>query len=161
METIMRRLVLSLPLALTLSAVGASSALAEAPEGAQKAPLFGPFTPFFVSCETGAPPTAATFGSAVLNTPNGETTLSGEVTLKGAKPNTEYEVEVFEGSPAPVHLCGSVFLGSFTTNAEGNGNFHFTTARDPRATLFFVNVENAALVVPAGEGFLSPAVELD
>ena len=60
----MRRLLLSLALALTLSAAGASSALAEAPEEAQKAPLFGPNPT--VMCPSGGLPTRGTFGSVVF-----------------------------------------------------------------------------------------------
>jgi hypothetical protein len=146
----MRRLLLSLALALTLSAVGASSALAEAPEGAQKAPLYGPHaTP---SCDIGAEPTPKTFGSVVLNTPGDETTLTGEVALKGAKPNTEYEVGIAELSPA---ICFTDEVATITTNKKGNGNFHLNVERRFGLTTFF------AFVVNSTEEFASPAVQLE
>ena len=146
----MRRLLLSLALALTLCAVGASSALAEGPEGAQVAPLYGPFNPYSgLNCGAGGTPTPGTFGFAVFNTPGHETTLSGEVALKHAAPNATYPVEVLQD-------CGSTFVGTITTNTKGNGNLHFTTERDPGTTQYIVDV-NAG----TDEEFVSPVVELD
>ncbi len=158
----MRRLLLSIALAVSMSALYASPALARrgrhhgsrgAPQGAQKAPLFGPFSPSQpVSCSTGAEPTPKTFGFAVLNTPGDETTLSGEVALKHATPNATYNVVVVQG------VCLAFTpVGEITTNGQGNGNLEFTTARNPAAKTFIVNVENTA----APEEFISPAVELD
>jgi hypothetical protein len=149
MEATMRRLVLSLTLALTLSAVGASSVLAAAPEGAQKVPLYGPFNPAGLNCATGGTPTPGTFGFAVLNTPGDETTLSGEIALKHVAPNATYPVDVLQD-------CGSTFVGTITTNTKGNGNLEFTTERDPGTTEFIVDVNAGTL-----EEIVSPVVELD
>jgi len=153
----MRRLLLSLALALTLSALGASSALAEASEGAQKAPLFGPNPGS--TCTSGGNPTSKTFGSVVLNTPGNETTLTGEVALKHAAPNATYEVFEVEFGPIFCH-AGFNPAGTFTTNNEGNGNFHLNVERQPGTTKFFVEV--ARFVPPSTvEEFIIPAVELD
>jgi hypothetical protein len=154
----MRRLLMSLVLALTLSAVGASSALAAAPEGAQTAPLYGPEP--LTACETGATPTLRTFGFAILNTPGNETTLSGVVSLKGAAPNATYRVSPVEAGPPFGSLCltpveSVVFLH---TNGRGNGTVELGGERIPGATKFFVELTNQA---PPFDEYASPAVELD
>jgi hypothetical protein len=150
----MRRLLLSLALAASLSALSASAALAAAPEGAQKAPIFGPFTSPSINCETGAEPTPETFGFAVLNTTGNETTVSGEAALKRAAPQTAYEVFTVQGSGP----CEVVFhAGTLTTNKKGNGNLHFAVARFPFATKYFVEL----VAISRGESFISSAVELD
>jgi hypothetical protein len=149
----MRRLFLPLALALSLSAVSASSALAEAPEGAQKAPLYGPAAAAAFGCESGVLPTPETFGFVVLNTPGDETTVSAEVALKHAQPNTEYRLFVAQDT-GPV--CPFSFAGSnLTTNTEGNGNLYFTVERVPTATKFWVGIEGGS------QTYGSPAVELD
>jgi hypothetical protein len=151
----MRRLLLTFVLVMSLSAVGASSALAEAPEGAQKAPLFGPRAADAFSCEGGVAPTPETFGFVVLNTPGKDTTVSAQVSLKGAAPNTEYKVFVAQDTGP---LCPFSFSTSnLTTNKKGNGNLHFTVERVPTATKFWVGIESFHI----GETFGSPAVELD
>jgi hypothetical protein len=150
----MRRLLLSLTLALMLSAVGASSALAEAPEGAQTVPLYGPKAEF-EACAIGAAPTPNTFGFVVLNTPGNEMTLSGEVALKGAKPNTEFAVDVTEAIPPS--FCVFKHLGTITTNTNGNGNLHFTDERSPGSTKFLVEIFKHA----NEEDFANSSVELD
>jgi hypothetical protein len=142
----MRRLIVSFALALTLFALGASSALAKAPEGAKKAPLFGPNAEG--SCVE-VSPTPKTFGFAILDTPGNEMTLSGEVALKRAAPNAMYEVVALQ-SP-----CSGFFAGTLTTNKRGNGNLHFTVPRDPRATKFGVE-----LLRGSQEFFQSPGVKL-
>jgi hypothetical protein len=149
----MRRLLLSFALALALSALGASSALAEAPEGAQKAPLYGPAPT--TNCGTGAEPTAKTFGSAVLNTPGNEMTLSGEVSLKRAAPNTTYDIEVVE---VTIVGCSETSAGTITTNKKGNGNDHINVARSVFGEKFWVEIELPGEEEPE---FASPAVELD
>jgi hypothetical protein len=152
----MRRLLLSFALAMSLSAVGASTALAEAPEGAQKAPLFGPHL-FADTCEGGATPTPKTFGFAILDTPGNELTLTGEVALKRAVPNTTYQVNAVQ-SPVPSLFCATA-VGTITTNRKGNGNLHFTVARELGATKFSVKAFPAAAIFR--EEYGSPAVELD
>jgi hypothetical protein len=148
----MRRLLLSLTLALTLSAVGAGSALAEAPEGAQKAPLFGPNPQG--DCETGAGATPKTFGFAVLNTPGNEMTLSGEVALKRATRETTYRVVAEQVIFA--RECAETEVGNITTNKEGNGDLHFSTERIPLATRFWVAIRREVT-----NTYASPAIELD
>jgi hypothetical protein len=154
MEAIMRRLLLSLALALTVSGVGAGSALAEAPEEAQTAPLYGP-VPRGITCPTGGTPTPKTFGFAVLNTPGNEARLTGEVVLNHAAPKTTYRVDVV---PVTSFVCFEFSpVGEITTNKQGNGNLHFRTVHDPTTNGAFVTVENALQT----ERFISPAVELD
>jgi hypothetical protein len=152
----MRRLLLSLALVLMLSALGASSALAKAPKGAQKAPLYGPsFTP---TCEGGAAPTTRTFGIAVLNTPGDETTLSGVISLKGAEPNATY---VVDPTQAPLGPCAGTTIETIRllhTNGKGNGTVEFSGPRDPGTTEFWVELFNEA---PPFDEYASPAVELD
>src|SRR5438552_7317219 len=119
----MRRLLLPLTLAMSLFALYASTALAQAPEGAQKAPLYGPEAASGFSCEAGVFPTPKKFGFVVLNTPGNEATLSVEVALKRAAPNTEYTVFV-DQSTGP--FCAfSPASSNITTNKKGNGNLHF------------------------------------
>jgi hypothetical protein len=157
----MRKLLLSFALALSLSALGASSALARphqragkgAPEGAQKAPLFGPAS-FVGSCFTGGTPTPETFGFAVLNTPGDETTVTGEVALKRARPSTTYDVTIVQALPVG---CEITIGHTITTNNKGNGNLHFTVERVPVGREFFVEVFNVA----NAEEYASPAVPLD
>ena len=152
----MRRLVLFLTLALSLSALGASSALAEAPKGAQKAPLFGPEASS--TCESGGAPTHKTFGFAILETPGNETTLSGVVSLKGAAPNATFRVSPVQGPLGP--FCGVLAdsVVSLHTNGRGNGTVELSGGRIPGTTKFFVELVNKA---PPFEEFASPAVELD
>jgi len=151
----MRRLLLSLALALALSAVGASSALALGREGAQKAPLYGPKAESGFSCEAGVFPTPETFGFVILNTPGNETTVSGEVVLKHAAPDSTYPL-VFVQQVAGSFCTGSNTVSTaFTTNKRGNANLHFRVPREATATKFWVGIG----LEPGTFG--SPAVELD
>src|SRR5713226_5268094 len=112
----MRRLVLSLALAMSVSALSASGALAQAPEGAQKAPLYGPNAASGFSCEAGVFPTPKTFGFVVLDTPGKEATVSVQVALKRAAPKTEYTVFVAQSMGS---LCTFSFSSSnITTNKK-------------------------------------------
>ena len=161
----MRRLFLSFVLALALSALGATPALAQrhhegkgAPEGAQKAPMFGPnVEQSGFTCEGGANPTPKTFGFVVLNTPGNDTTLSGELALKRAAPNTTYEVATEQSVVSPSCVSIPTIVGTLTTNAKGNGNLHFTTERITEATKFWLVAPNATHT----EFYGSSAVELD
>jgi hypothetical protein len=152
----MRRLLLSFALAASLSALGASSALAQAPEGAQKAPLYGPEAASGFSCEAGVFPTPKTFGFVVLNTPGSEATVGGEIALKRAAPNTEYSAFV-EQATGPF-CTGSPASRNITTNKKGNGNLHFSVERMPTATKFWVAIESTS---NASETIGSSSVELD
>ena len=152
----MRRLLLSFALALGLSALGASSALAAAPEGAQKAPLYGPNAASGFSCESGVFPTPKQFGFVVLNTPGNEATVSVEVALKRAAPNTEY-IHVFVDQSTGPFCTVSFATSNITTNKKGNGNLHFTVERVPTATKFWVGMTSASFSETIG----SSSVELD
>jgi hypothetical protein len=147
----MRRLFLSLALAVSLSALSASAALATLPGGAQKAPFYGPFQTLVFPCETGAPPTPQKFGFVALNTSGNELELSGEISLKRA-PLETFKVFV-EQSPG---LCPSpLAIGEVTTNRQGNANFHFIVPRFPGSTHFWIELEGAREVLA------SSAVTLD
>ena len=161
----MRRLLLSLALAVSLSPLYASPALARrghhhhqpkaAPEGAQKAPLCGPEA-VATNCEVGTVPTPNTFGFAILNTPGNETTVTGEVALKHAAPHATY----FVGIASPQACIMPILIGTLTTNGQGNGTFEINTERTPGSTKFFVALLRE--VTPAKlETFGTPAVELD
>jgi hypothetical protein len=153
----MRRLLLSFVLAAPLSALGASSALAQAPEGAQKAPLYGPeIGNGGFSCEAGAFPTPKKFGFVVLDTPGNEATVSVEIALKRAAPNTEYSVFVAQNITIG---CFVIFPSSnITTNKKGNGNLHFTVERAPTANKFSVGLTSTSNGL---ESIDSSSVELD
>jgi hypothetical protein len=91
-----------------------------------------------------------------LNTPGNEMTLSGEVALKHAAPNTTYSVYYALHVPAAGPFCGAHPIGTVTTNGEGNSDFHLSVERLPGSTTFNVVIEREPL-----ESFVSPAVELD
>jgi hypothetical protein len=137
--------------------LGARSALAEAPDRAQTAPLFGPIPGANEVCEGGVP-TPKAFGFVVLNTPGNETTLSGEVALKNAKP--KYRIPR-QGCPDDLRPrgvgCTLKTVGTITTNKNRNGNLHFTDGRLPGTTSFNVAVVTLSFL----EIFESAAVELD
>jgi hypothetical protein len=153
MEATMRRLLLSLALALTLSALGASPALAA---GAQRVPMYGPIS-HFEECGGGVA-TPENFGFAVLNAAGNRTTLSGQIVVRGLKPSTVYEVVVWQEEPflGGCANSGAFVVGTFTTNQVGNGNFRFTVARNPETFGFFVEVFGDRL-----HDLFSPAVELN
>ena len=162
----MRRLLISLVLAISALALGATPVVARhrhhhggkgAPEGAQKVPLFGPFVHVLV-CPTGGPPTANTFGFAILDTPGNETRVSGVVAVKGAQPNTEYVVGVVESENGS--NCTGAVAGELHTNRVGNGNLEFNVERRPGATMFFASVARPTLL-GGKEQFASSPVELD
>ena len=153
----MRKLLVSFALATSLVALSASPVLAQGHhhggkghKGAQKAPLYGPNPG--APCPTGATATPQTFGFAVLNTPGDETTVTGEVSLKHAARNTTYEVVNNQDDSG---FCAVIGVGNLTTNRKGNGSLHFTTARLPGSTRFWVTLKTAP------EELNTPAVELD
>jgi hypothetical protein len=60
-------------------------------------------------------------GKAIVNVSMGDVVLEITVSAKGLKPNTDYTV----------YLSSPWFLlGEFTTNANGNGNFHINFRAD-------------------------------
>jgi hypothetical protein len=150
----MSKFLLSITLALTLSALGASSALAAAPKGAQKAPIYGPNPE--LTCQGGASPTPKTFGFVVLNTPGNETTVSGKVVLRHVAPNATYYL-VVAGSSSDGATCGPISENLLlTTNKKGNGTLHFNVARENPAMVLFT----VQLITESGQ-FTSSSVELD
>jgi hypothetical protein len=149
----MRRLLFSWWLALALSGLGASSALAEAPKGPQKTPIYS--AEFGLECANNVRP-PGTFGFAVLNTPGNEMKLSGDVALRHVLPNATYEVVAPQTSPL-IAVCPDPIVGSITTNEVGDGNLHFTVERFPPATEFWVQVLNPV----TEEQFESTPVEVD
>lgn len=133
--------------------VGVSSAAS--PEGARKAPLYGPnIIGSGYSCPTGATPTAATFGFVVLNTPGNDTVLSGEVSIKRASPNTTYSIA---DEQDPGNCTNITQIASVTTNGQGNANVHFQVPRMPSATEFWIGLESGGFT----QVFGSAAVPLD
>ena len=126
-----------------------------ATEGAQKAPLYGPnIVSSGFSCSTGALPTTATFGFVVLNTPGKKGRLTGEVSIKGASPNTTYSLA---DEQAPGNCVNIIQLAMVTTNGQGNANVHFSVARIPSATRFWIGMEAGGF----SEVYGSAAVPLD
>jgi hypothetical protein len=151
----MTRLLLSFTLAAALSALGASSALAQGPEGAQKAPLFEQPAEPEDGCTAAGPP-GKTSGFAVLNTPGNDMTVTGEVSLKRGAPNTTYDV-IVEQHFTPGELgCAETFGGTLTTNNKGKGNAHVNLGRVPGTTTFSVELESGS-----EPEFVSSEVELD
>ncbi len=121
-----------------IAMIGAGTAGA-APKGAQKAPIYGPnILSSGASCSTGAAPTATRFGFVVLNTPGKDGRLTGEVSIKGASPNTAYSLA---DQQDPGNCENIIQFAMVTTNGQGNANVHFSVARIPSATNFWVGLE--------------------
>ncbi|HEV2980649.1 MAG TPA: hypothetical protein VGX51_04405 [Solirubrobacteraceae bacterium] len=152
----MSRFRLSIIPALALSALGVSSALAAAPKGAQKAPIYGPSPE--LTCQGGAAPTPKTFGFVVLNTPGNETTVSGKVVLRHAPPNATYKLVVV-GSSSDGGTCGPISEGilRLTTNKKGNGTLHFNGVKREEPVMVRFTVQ----LFTESEQFASSSVELD
>jgi hypothetical protein len=125
-------------LVVSLLALGASTALANTSVGSESAPIYGPNVfATGVTCPSGAFPTTTTFGSVVLNTPDSKTTLKGQVTLLGARPNATFGVADQQN---PGNCFNLTPIGTMTTNSQGNGTFNFSVPRIPSATAFWVGV---------------------
>ena len=66
-------------------------------------------------------------GFVVINNSSGPKNMELTVSLKGAAPNTTYEVWLeVNGNPSPAEP-----IGTFTTNKQGNGNFHINRTMAP------------------------------
>ena len=134
--------------------LGASAALAAGPPagaGSGKAPLYDsiPFT-----CNGGASETnGATYGFVILNT-NANGDLIVQVALKGAMPNTMYDIWVNQ-DPGACPLSSPTAPGALKTNIKGNGNAHVKIARVSDATSFWISA------VGGGQVLRSTAVVLD
>jgi hypothetical protein len=128
-----------------------------APEGAQKAPLFGPeVLESGQDCmHGGAAQTPNTFGFAVLDTPGNEATVTGVVVLKNAAPDATFQVDLEQFIPPA--SCKGGQVGTIATNKQGNGNLEFTASRSPKATEFDVLVFTPSL----GQVLGTPNVKLD
>ena len=139
----MRRLVLSIALAVSLSALYTSPAPAQRHRHAGKGAAGGAHK---------TPIIRVTFGFAILK----KVTVAGEVALTRMAPNTTYEITVFE-SPALTSPWTPIVAGAITTNNVGNGNLAINVERIPGSTTFFV----AAMPQGVGQTDDSSAVELD
>jgi len=63
-------------------------------------------------------------GFVVFNNTSGPENVQVQMSLKGALPNTDYDVIV--------HVGGSdTYVATITTNAKGNANFHYSGSADP------------------------------
>jgi hypothetical protein len=103
--------------------------------GAQKAPLVHNDEEF---CGGGLsfPPPPVDHGFAVINAHRG--VISAEVSLKNAKPNTTYGVEVVQ-TPSGTG-CNVYTVGSLTTNGQGNGHVFVSVPQNAGDTDAFVGL---------------------
>ena len=58
-------------------------------------------------------------GFVVFNNTSGPENVQVQMSLKGALPNTDYDVIVHIGAP-------DTYVATITTNAKGNANFHYS-----------------------------------
>ena len=113
-----------------------------------KAPLYGPNDVAF-TCPTGGAVTPSTFGFVNINPQNGQ--LQVEVAVKGAEPNTTYDIYVNQDPGG----CPTVKIGTMTTNNQGNGNVHLSVPQVPGA----VNYWASAVSEITNNVLRSPAVQ--
>jgi hypothetical protein len=152
----MRRLVASIPLALVLSALSASSALAGAPKGPQE-PLYDNIGD---ACEIGGVENGAPYGSVVWSTSGNGNSVAADVTLTSV-----FEANVTPVRTLPVRIvqvvpsvgCTFSAVGEIKTKKSGMGRGHFTAKRVQGATKFWVAIEDFVV----GTEYTSPAVELN
>jgi hypothetical protein len=114
-------------------------------EGAGKAPLYNSpsYTPG-VTCPNGADITSgSTFGFVVMNI-NHKGDLIVEVSLKGATPNSTYDIWVNQ-DPGTCPLSAANGPGLLVTNRNGNGNAHLKLPSVPGATKFWVSATDGVL----------------
>lgn len=128
-----------LAMAVGLGVAGAAQAAATP---AQKMPL----TKTNAGCAgyTGPAPGAQGFGFAVIVAPASRK-LVVQVALKGAPANTTYDIRVIQVLP-DASDCGSatVFDGTLTTDALGDGNANVHEAVLPGAHTVWVDLNNKA-----------------
>jgi hypothetical protein len=136
-----RRIVLSIAFALSLSAFYASPALAhrhryagKGTSGAQRASIL-----------------RVTLRFASLKRAD----VAGEVALRRMPPNTTYEIAVFE-SAAPTASFTPIIAGALTTDSVGSGNLAINVERIPGSTTFYF----AAVPQGPGQTYGSPVLEL-
>ena len=63
-------------------------------------------------------------GFVIFNNTSGPENVQVQMSLKGALPNTDYDVIVHVGGP-------DTYIAIITTNAKGNANFHYSGYADP------------------------------
>jgi hypothetical protein len=136
----MRRLVLSIALAVSVSALYAGPAVAQRHDPAGN----------------GAPAPEAPILRVTLSFPRLKKALIGGVGLARMTPNTTYEIAVFE-SPELNMPFTSIVAGTVTTDNVGNGKLAIKVKRIPGSTTFFV----AAVSPRLGQTYGSSDVELD
>ncbi|MBI4226484.1 hypothetical protein HY612_05220 [Candidatus Roizmanbacteria bacterium] len=110
--------------------------------GAGKAPLYN--APANFTCPTGAQPAAGdpAFGFAVLNT-TGSGWVIAEVALKGATPNSSYDIYVNQDPGG----CPTIATGTLTTNGQGNGNANVKVPAVAGATAYWVSAVGGGQVL--------------
>lgn len=62
-------------------------------------------------------------GFVIFNDTSGPENVQIQMSLKGALPNTDYDVIVHIGAP-------DTYVATVTTNAKGNANFHYSGSVD-------------------------------
>ena len=65
-------------------------------------------------------------GFVIFNDTSGPNNVRIQMSLKGAAPNTEYDVYVHLGAP-------DTYVATVKTNPKGNVNFHYSGSVTPRA----------------------------
>lgn len=91
-----------------------------------------------VACPINYPAGLAGGGFVIFNNSAGPNNLEITLSLKGAAPNTTFNVYLGVDSWA----TGSALVGTVTTNKQGNGNFHLNTAV-ARGTAHVLNIDVA------------------
>ena len=130
----MKKIAIVLVFCIVVGAIAGGVAMAEKPpgSGASKALLYDSVPS---TCADGATDLSdGPYGFVILNT-NANGNLSAQFVLKGALPDTHYQVWVNQYPGG----CPGVSLIAITTNGEGNGNFHISVPRLEGATNFWVS----------------------
>jgi hypothetical protein len=125
-----KRLVIGVATVMATAAT-AVPALADSSNAAQKEPFFSIPSG---NCTIGATGGGATESFANIKQ-NGDGTVSAEVKLKNAEPNTTYSVSLVQ-----TPICSSSSNRTIQTNNQGNGNTHVTGPIDSGTTGAFVLV---------------------
>lgn len=119
--------------------------------GAGKAPLYDSNA---YTCPGGAGDTEGpTYGFAVMNI-NGNGDLIVQVSVKGATPNSAYDIWVNQ-DPGACPLGAPTAAGALVTNGKGNGNAHVTLDAVDGASNFWISA------VGGGQVLRSTSVALD
>lgn len=141
-------LLLMTPLAL----IGSPMTVDAGPRGSARAPMY---VDQGWTCTAGDVAASDAHGFVVVNM-TAKGTLLGTVSLKGVEPNSTYDMWITDGStlgPCPA----SPHIGTMSTNADGNGTFHFSLSSVGAAPQLWVIAEGAHDV---RDRYQSPAVDL-